>query len=69
MQEINIRAAFVAPPGWLLLGADYRQLELRLMAHLSADQKLLEALGAHQADPFVELAVKWLRKQRSEVSW
>lgn len=67
MQEINIRAAFVAPPGWVLLGADYKQLELRLMAHLSGDQKLLDALRVQGSDPFVELAVKWLRKERSEV--
>jgi hypothetical protein len=54
-QESNIRAAFVAPPGWVLLGADYKQLELRLMAHFSGDEALLWALGSRDQDPFVNL--------------
>lgn len=60
LQESNIRAAFVAPPGWVLLGADYRQLELRLMAHFSGDENLLLALGSRGSDPFVNLAANWL---------
>jgi DNA polymerase-1 len=39
----QIRAAFVADPGWTLLSADYSQIELRVMAHLSEDPLLLEA--------------------------
>jgi DNA polymerase I len=39
----EIRAAFVAEPGSILLSADYSQIELRLMAHLSDDPVLLEA--------------------------
>lgn len=39
----RIRAAFVAPPGRLLLAADYSQIELRLLAHLSGEPVLLEA--------------------------
>jgi len=39
----RIRRAFVAPRGSLLLGADYSQIELRLLAHFSEDEKLLEA--------------------------
>ena len=39
----QIRAAFVADPGWVLLAADYSQIELRLLAHLSEDPLLVEA--------------------------
>ena len=39
----EIRAAFVAPPGRLLLSADYSQIELRILAHLSEDPILTEA--------------------------
>lgn len=49
----RIRQAFVAPPGCRLLAADYSQIELRIMAHLSRDPGLLEAFGqgldVHQA--------------------
>ncbi len=41
-----IRQAFTAPPGRLLLAADYSQIELRIMAHLSQDSGLLAAFAA-----------------------
>jgi DNA polymerase-1 len=41
----RIRQAFVAPKGYLLLAADYSQIELRIMAHLSQDRKLLAAFA------------------------
>ncbi|GGL58523.1 DNA polymerase I [Pseudomonas brenneri] len=39
----RIRQAFVAPKGYKLLAADYSQIELRIMAHLSKDEGLLNA--------------------------
>jgi len=39
----RIRQAFVAPPGQMLLAADYSQIELRIMAHLSGDANLRQA--------------------------
>ncbi|HZD54281.1 MAG TPA: DNA polymerase I, partial [Woeseiaceae bacterium] len=41
----RIRQAFVAPPGAMLIAADYSQIELRIMAHLSADEGLLAAFA------------------------
>jgi DNA polymerase-1 len=42
-QGRKIRKAFIAPPGELVLAADYSQIELRIMAHLSGDEGLLKA--------------------------
>jgi len=44
----RIRQAFVAPRGWKILAADYSQIELRIMAHLSADAGLLAAFHGNQ---------------------
>ncbi len=44
----RIRAAFVAPPGQLLLSADYSQVELRILAHFASDPALLAAFRAHE---------------------
>jgi DNA polymerase-1 len=49
----RIRQAFIAPPGRSLVAADYSQIELRIMAHLSGDANLLQAFAedrdVHQA--------------------
>ncbi len=39
----RIRAAFLPEPGYTLLSADYSQIELRILAHLSGDERLLDA--------------------------
>jgi DNA polymerase I len=42
----RIREAFIAPPGSVIVSADYSQIELRIMAHLSGDRSLLDAFAA-----------------------
>ena len=39
----EVRRAFVARPGWMLIAADYSQIELRVLAHMSGDMTLREA--------------------------
>ena len=49
----RVRQAFIAPEGWKIVAADYSQIELRIMAHLSGDKGLTEAfaqgLDVHRA--------------------
>jgi len=42
----RIRQAFVAPAGWEIISADYSQIELRVLAHLSGDEALIGAFAA-----------------------
>ena len=43
-----IRGAFVARPGWLLVDADYSQIELRVLAHMSGDATMIHAFRQDQ---------------------
>ena len=45
-QGKEIRKAFIASEGWVFMSADYSQVELRLMAHLSQDENMLAAFNA-----------------------
>ncbi len=42
----RLRGAFIAPPGCILLAADYNQIELRVLAHTTCDPRLIQAFEA-----------------------
>jgi DNA polymerase-1 len=63
----SIRAAFVAPPGHQLLSADYSQIELRVLAHLSQDPVLLEAFRTGE-DIHTRTAMGVFELARAEVT-
>lgn len=60
------RSAFVAQPGWLLVSGDYRQQELRIMAHVSGDERLCSILRSG-GDPFQQIAADWHGTSPSQV--
>ncbi len=63
----EIRSAFVAEPGFRLLSADYSQVELRILAHVSGEPKLREAF-AREEDIHSATAAEVLGKERSELT-
>uniref|UniRef100_A0A8C8S5R2 DNA polymerase theta n=1 Tax=Pelusios castaneus TaxID=367368 RepID=A0A8C8S5R2_9SAUR len=56
--SVSMRHAFIPFPGGLILAADYSQLELRILAHLSSDRWLIEVLNSG-ADVFKSIAAEW----------
>ena len=66
-QVRRIREAFVAPPGCRILSADYSQIELRIMAHLSGDEGLRHAF-AHGHDVHRATAAEVFGRPLDEVS-
>ncbi|HEX5092035.1 MAG TPA: DNA polymerase I, partial [Burkholderiales bacterium] len=66
-QGRRIRAAFVAPPGSRIVSADYSQIELRIMAHLSGDEGLRHAF-AHGQDVHRATAAEVFGRALDEVT-
>ncbi len=63
----EIRRAFVAPPGKVLLSCDYSQIELRLLAHITSDPALMEAFTA-DADVHAATAARVFNVPLAEVT-
>ena len=63
----RIRQAFIAPQGYKIISADYSQIELRIMAHLSQDQSLLSAF-ANDKDIHRVTASEVLSKPEADVT-
>ena len=63
----RIREAFIAAPGSVIVSADYSQIELRIMAHLSGDKGLLDAFAAGE-DVHRATAAEVFGVTRDEVS-
>ncbi|CAH8378004.1 unnamed protein product [Eruca vesicaria subsp. sativa] len=67
--KVNARDFFVpTQENWLLLTADYSQIELRLMAHFSRDPSLIAQLSQPDGDVFTMIAAKWTGKTEDSVS-
>ncbi|XP_073691896.1 DNA polymerase nu [Garra rufa] len=65
---VHPRAMFIPREGWTFLSADFCQVELRLLAHLSADPQLLRIFQNTEADAFTMLAAQWKGLSEDRVS-
>ncbi|XP_047433521.1 DNA polymerase nu [Mugil cephalus] len=68
MVTVHPRAMFIPQEGWTFLAADFCQVELRLLAHLSSDPELLRVFTNPQADVFTMLASQWKGMSEAEVT-
>jgi DNA polymerase-1 len=64
----TIRKAFVPRRGWQFVIADYSQIELRVMAHLSGDPGLLEAFRGTETDVHTETAARVFKLEPEDVT-
>ncbi|XP_064877209.1 DNA polymerase nu [Oncorhynchus nerka] len=65
---VHPRAMFIPQDGYTFLAADFCQVELRLLAHLSSDPELQRIFNNPQADIFTMLASQWKGVSEGEVS-
>lgn len=66
-QVFSCRNAFVVPPNRMLISADFCQLELRVLAHLSKDASLISIFNT-QNDVFISIAAKWNKVDEADVT-
>ncbi|CAM8913302.1 unnamed protein product [Rhodiola kirilowii] len=67
--KVNAREFFIpTQENWLLLTADYSQIELRLMAHFSKDSMLIDLLRKPDGDVFTMIGARWTGKSEVDVS-
>eukprot|EP01132_Coremiostelium_polycephalum_P007425 gene7425-9127_t len=65
---INIRNSFISSPGHFLVSFDYRNIELRILAHFSGDKKLLEIFSNPNLDAFKVMASQMIGKDYNKIS-
>eukprot|EP00026_Physarum_polycephalum_P001131 Phypoly_transcript_01132.p1 GENE.Phypoly_transcript_01132~~Phypoly_transcript_01132.p1 ORF type:complete len:1152 (+),score=225.98 Phypoly_transcript_01132:71-3526(+) len=63
----HVRDSFCAASGWVLIGADYSQIELRVLAHISRDPTLLSFFG-EGVDVLKMVASHWMGKPVEEIT-
>lgn len=62
--DVNIRKSIIPKLSTrVILSADFRHIELRVMAHLSGDKSMIRILQDPESDPFKRLACEWLQVQ------
>lgn len=66
-QEVSCRSAFRVPSGRLILTADFCQLELRILTHLSQDPSLIRIMKSPE-DVFKSIAAKWYKSRLEDVT-
>lgn len=66
-QPEDARKMFVAPPGKVLIGADFKAQEIRCVAHMSGEPALIEAFE-QERDPYAMLAVRFTGKPYEQVN-
>lgn len=67
-QIISFRRVFQCQEGKVLLAADFCQLELRILTHLSKDRNLMKIMNSPGEDIFKKIAAKWNNVDENEVS-
>lgn len=65
---VSPREGFVAPSGFVLMSADYSQIEFRILAHFTGDEALIQPFFDRKVDVFKGICAKWKKKPADMVS-